>query len=137
MPDSPIENILSRATQDIRKQLEEAFEAGRATERDGMKREIVAFLSHKEPSPDIALAGSSAAISVGRASPGTVKPAIMALIKKAPKGIRTAEIIERTGFKENSVRGTLSTLRRKGFADQRGSLWFSVEGPPALASEPS
>jgi hypothetical protein len=37
---------------------------------------------------------------------------IKKLIENAVHGIRASEIIERTGFKENSVRGTLSALKK-------------------------
>jgi hypothetical protein len=142
MPDSPIENILSRATQDIHKLLEEAFEAGRM---DG-KREIAALLSNVLPSqgavsispPNLPLLHASIANNEGRAPSGTVKPAIKELIEKAPNGIRASDIIERTGFKDNSVRGTLAALRAEGFAERHGELWVlsKDKGPPALASRP-
>jgi hypothetical protein len=135
MPDNPIDDILSRATQDIRKLLEEAFEAG----RNDMRRELLAVLSHTGQPAHFELAGSDADLQVGRAPSGTVKPTIKAYIENAKDGILTSEIIEKTGFKVNSVRGTLSTLKAEGFADRRGELWFLSErkGSPALASEPS
>lgn len=141
MPDSSIDNIISRATQDIYKLLEEAFEAG----RNDMRRELLAVLSHPEPSSDIAPRGKLPDLDIAaqnvlaRAASGTVKPTIKALIENAKNGILTSEIIEKTGFKENSVRGTLSTLKADGFADRRGDLWFlsKRKGSPAEASEPS
>jgi hypothetical protein len=142
MPDSQIENFLSRATQDLRKLLEEAFEAGRV---DG-KREIAALLSNVLPPQQIVSAGpplpllqAAMANSEGRAPSGTVKPAIKELIEKAPNGIRASDIIERTGFKDNSVRGTLAALRAEGFAERHGELWVlsQKKGSPALTSEPS
>jgi hypothetical protein len=138
MPDSPIENILSRATQDIRKLLIEAYEAGRAREREDIKRELTTFLSRGDTAQITGTVGP-ASDTEGRAPIGTVKPGIKALIENASYGITASEIIEKTGFKENSVRGTLSALRADGIAERRGDLWFLSQrkGPPALASEPS
>jgi hypothetical protein len=45
MPDGPIEDLLSRATQILRALIDAAFEAGRAKEREDMKRELATFLS--------------------------------------------------------------------------------------------
>lgn len=146
MPNNPIDTILARATGDIRKLLEEAFEAGRVAARDEIQRGISAYLSlGTKPMPS--LLGSCAESptitateqTAERAPMGTVKPAIKELIENADRGITASEIIEKTGFKENSVRGTLSALKTDGFAERRGELWFlsKHEGPPALASEPS
>jgi len=141
MPDNPIEAVLSRATQDVRKLLEEAFEAGRA---EG-KREIAALLSNvlrpQEFVPigtPLPLLHAAIANSECRAPSGTVKPAIKELIEKAPNGIRASDIIERTGFKDNSVRGTLATLRSEGFAERHGELWVLSQRKGSLggASEP-
>jgi len=118
MPDSPIENFLSRATQGLHKLLEEVFEAGRSD----MKRELTTFLSGGDTAQMTGTV-SPATNSEGRAPSGTVKPAIKELIEKAPNGILASDIIEKTGFKENSVRGTLSALKAEGFAERHGELW--------------
>jgi hypothetical protein len=129
-----IENILSRATQDVRKLLEAAFEAGRMD----MKRELETFLSRSDTALFTGTVGPAPDIE-SRAPSGTVKPGIKALIENASNGITASEIVEKTGFKENSVRGTLSALKADGFAERRGELWFMSQekSPPALASEPS
>ena len=129
---TPIEYLLSRATQGVRKLLEEAYAAGRAKEREEMKRELTTFLSRgSEAQPTVARPEVD---SNGRAPSGTVKPAIKELIEKAPNGILAADIIEKTGFKENSVRGTLSALKAEGFAQRRGELWFLSQRNDPLAS---
>ena len=132
MPDSPIENIRSRATQDVLKLLEEAFEAGRAD----MKRELETFLSRGDTALFTGAVGPAADTEV-RAPSGTVKPAIKRLIEKAPNGIRASDIIERTGFKDNSVRGTLATLRAEGFAERHGELWVLSQRKGSLGGETS
>lgn len=45
-----------------------------------------------------------------RAAPGTVKPAILKIIREHPEGLTKKQIIEMTGIKPNSVRGTLWQL---------------------------
>jgi len=129
MPNIKIENIKSQVCELI----EEAFEAGRAD----MKRELTTFLSRGNES-QLTVTRGQAADTEGRAPSGTVKPGIKALIENASNGITAPEIIEKTGFKENSVRGTLSALKAEGFAERRGELWFlsKDKGPPALASGP-
>ena len=143
MPDSQIENILSRATQDVRKLIEEAYEAGRGSARDEIRAGLYAYLSSGgEPTflgsidtPVIAATEQT----TERAPSGTVKPGIKALIENARNGITASQIIEKTGFKENSVRGTLSALKAEGVAERRGELWFlsQEKDSPALASESS
>jgi hypothetical protein len=123
MPDGKIEDLISLATQDARKLMEAAYEAGRAD----MRRELFAILA--EPT-EITLTGSDAELHVGRAPSGTVKPTIKTLIENAQTGILTSEIIEKTGFKENSVRGTLSALKAENFAYRKGDLWFKAPPPP-------
>jgi len=132
MPDSRIELLVSQATQFICKLLEEAYEIGRFKERE----ELTIFLSRgNEAQPIIA---QSAVDRNGRAPSGTVKPAIKELIEKAPNGIRASDIIERTGFKDNSVRGTLSALRAEGFAERHGEVWvLKRKGSLGGTSEPS
>ena len=135
-----IENILSRATQDLHKLLDEAYEAGRAKEREEIRRQLATYLGPSEaPSGIIPRNVATAMVTaniLARAHPGTVKPVIESLIKNATNGITASEIIEKTGFKENSVRGTLSALKTDGFAERRGELWFlsHKESPLANAS---
>jgi hypothetical protein len=126
MSDITVEDILSRATENLRKLIEEAFEAGRAKERESTKRNVLSFFSHiAEPSEFTAAlihadrANTLAAATGSRAPSGTVKPAIKALIKNASDGIKA----KKTGIKENSVRGTLSALKAEGFVERHGDLW--------------
>jgi hypothetical protein len=129
MSPANIENILSRTAQELRKLIDEAYEAGRVD----MKRELAAFLADGN-TPLIKRTVSLAASSEVRAQAGTVKPAIKALIENANNGIPASDIIEKTGFKENSVRGTLSALKTEGFAERRGELWFPSRKKNPLAS---
>ena len=59
-----------------------------------------------------------------RATPGTVKPAILKAIQEAPDGMTTREIADKTGFKYNSVRGTVWTLQKeRAIVKADGSRW--------------
>lgn len=49
-----------------------------------------------------------------RVSPGTVKPAILKLVQETPGGLSQEMIESLTGFKHNSVRGTLWNLANEG-----------------------
>lgn len=135
-----IEDLLSRATDSLRELLREAYEAG----RESMKSELAAFLTsgsshHTTVRTAIPVQMAIPVSEEARATPGTVKPRIMALIEYAKDGITTSEIIEKTGFKENSVRGTLSALKAEGFAERHGEFWYLSQrkGSLTAASEPS
>jgi IclR helix-turn-helix domain len=134
MPDRQLEELISLAAQDARKLIEAAYEAGRAD----MRRELFVILSDNKQPPEIAVTDSDDEMRVVRAPSGTVKPQIKAMIANADNGIKVSEIIEKTGFKDSSVRGTLSALKAEGFAERRGELWVLSQrkGPLAEASEP-
>lgn len=63
-----------------------------------------------------------------RAAPGTVKPAILKLIKEHPDGLSKSQIVNLTGIKPNSVRGTLWSLNQEGVIGKGGrDLWIPIE----------
>lgn len=68
-----------------------------------------------------------------RAAPGTVKPVIVQMIVGSHDGYTMEELVDKTGFKPNSVRGTLSTLREEGKITKIGDKWHSAE---RLVTEP-
>jgi hypothetical protein len=70
------------------------------------------------------------AADAARVSPGTVKPGIMNILAAAGGGMTTDQIIAATGFKPNSVRGTLSTLKSERLIDRVGDAWIKVGGGP-------
>ncbi len=131
MSNDVIEKILELATQDLRMRLEEAFEAGGAK----MRRDLLTALKRDDVAFDVALRGLSDS-KVGqdkfsdRAPLGTVRPTIQRLIARYNHGISASEIIKHTGFKVNSVRSTLATLRREGLAERHGDLWVQPSGTP-------
>jgi len=131
-----LENLASRGKDDIARLLEQAYQLGRAD----MKRELMQLLSPSGGESNIALAGrlpdanGSTARTSAKAPPGTVKPAILRLVRGSP-GLSTEEIIAQTGFKENSVRGTLSSLMKQGLIERRDNHWVrkEIEAPAASA----
>ncbi len=138
MSNDVIEKILALATQDFRMRLEEAFEAGGAK----MRRDLLTALKRDDVAFDIALRGLTDAKVAqekfsDRAPLGTVRPTIQWLIARYNHGISASEIIKHTGFKVNSVRSALATLRREGLAERHGGdLWVQPNGAPdAMAPE--
>jgi hypothetical protein len=142
-PESPIpalQDLADRVSTDIVRALAEAYAIG----REDMKRELMAVLSPSSPDrarTSVGLGIKNPAIvphAVGKLPPGTVKPTILKLVMDAPGGISTEEIISKTGFKENSVRGTLSGLLKLGQVFRSGKNWVTnTEAPEAEAREAS
>jgi hypothetical protein len=59
-----------------------------------------------------------------------VKEAITAYLAGVPDaGARIDEIVNTHGFKENSVRGTLMTMKKSGLVRQDGKLWWLAAAP--------
>jgi hypothetical protein len=110
-----LDKLAVRATADIASLIREAYEIG----REDMRRELVALLSPSRAegveSTTITFYNADAAVarSPAKAPPGTVRPAIVKMIEGS-SGVSTEQILAATGFKENSVRGTLSTLHKEG-----------------------
>lgn len=128
--DEVIDRILASATQDLRRRIKEAFEAG----AEKVRRDLLTAMRQDDVTLDIALRGKSPAdhgrMFGPRAHLGTVRPTIMRLIGKSKGGISPPEIITRTGFKVNSVRATLATLRKEGLIERSGELRVKRESPP-------
>lgn len=142
-----IHELLSSATASVRAAIEAAyakgFDAGKKQgERDasaGLKAKLASILGADEITEapqgpacteiNVPLSLSSESPQgdeTERAAPGTVKPVILSTIANS-RGMTTKEIVETTGFKHNSVRGTLWTLQRDGAIqkDDRGR-WVAV-----------
>ena len=105
-----------------------------------MKRDLRAVLSLDESESSAQVVTKSnerPSETDDRAAPGTVKPTIIRILESHPNGISAAEILKNTGFKENSIRGTLAALKADGFAERRGELWMKrSRAPNAYAREP-
>jgi len=127
-------------TQDM---LDRAFEAGRTAERVMAEIRRGASPAIENPSwntSQIVRAAAAKAVDTPKApkapvvargvkaAPKTrtkgVKSAIAGLITAGP--ITVDGIIERTGFKKNSVISTLMDLKKKGVAMQDGKAWISM-----------
>jgi len=117
--------------------LQEAFELGRAEGRTEAAADLRARLAgvlesdltardetrlSKSERPDRSIIIEPPAHE--RATPGTVKPAIEALLRSAADGLSAQQIADRAMIKYNSVRGTLYILKNEGKAERRGDRWF-------------
>ena len=139
---SAIDEIIELATQDFRKRLQDVVESIRAKDRSEMERRLMAAFSAEPQRSDTPHHGHPHERGIvqttrgDRVAPGTVKPTIMRLIEESSGlGISTNEIINKTGFKENSVRATLTTLGNDGFAERRGDRWIKRDEAPSNKSE--
>jgi hypothetical protein len=136
-PNPSIERLASRASADIARLLEEAYNIG----REDMRLELVTLLSPSRGNDNAnigeasVIGGTPSLRTAEKAPPGTVKPRILKIIEDAPSGLRTEQILSVTGFKENSVRGTLSNLSKEGKIERRGEYWIKKTEAPA--SEPA
>lgn len=65
-----------------------------------------------------------------RAVPGSVKPRILSFLAKKETGAPTSEIVTATGIKENTVRGTLRTLKLDKQVHKIGGTWMKVSDGP-------
>jgi predicted HTH transcriptional regulator len=110
---SELDKLASQATDYTARLIREAYEIG----RQDMRRELMELLSPNDGAPTRlhydSDASDAAAPKKTKAPPGTVRPAIVKMIEES-SGVSTDEILTATGFKENSVRGTLSTLKKEG-----------------------
>lgn len=126
----------------LRARLTEAFEAGRAQGKreasNEVRTKLVGFFDNMEAPDSVSVmtqvegethplpAQSQLHTTNGaRATPGTVKPTIARIISAAPDGLTTEDIVKQTGFKENSVRGTLHNLRTEKTIKKRENRWFA------------
>jgi hypothetical protein len=133
-----LETIIQSAEASIRRLLIAAFEAGEKTGRETAAKELASemagFVANISKSlgraPDAALASdgdrsrrqtSHPPVMADRAAPGSVKPVILKIIKHSEGTGKTLREIEReTGFKYNSVRGTLWQLQQNGEIEKVG-----------------
>jgi hypothetical protein len=148
----PIDLLLEDARSRLEPLLQEAFEAGRAfghqeasVEFQSKIAAVFGLASSGEPprTNQLAVVGVQPVPSPaapppeeGRAAPGSVKPVILNLLAtKSAFGITMDEIVQATGIKYNSVRGTLYTLKQNGEAHRIGLKWFRGPHPDGEVSE--
>jgi hypothetical protein len=75
-----------------------------------------------------------------RAPQGTIKPALLKALTDYQAGLSSSDLVALTGFKENTVRGTLRQLLIEGAVEKRGQFWavaIKNEGPAIQSAEPS
>ena len=131
-----LENIISDSMSAHRHLLQEAFDAGRNIGREEaaayLRAQIDGVLSSNHGALEDATKSVTkptvAADPDKRAVAGSVRPTILRMIiSSANTGLTQDEIAKETGFKFNSVRGTLWALGRDGVAVKRDNRWFPVE----------
>lgn len=125
-----ISKIIEEGGSALERLLREAFESGVAHGREEVRRQLEGFLGAPAPLParkEIVTAANDVH-SPPRATPGTVKPSILQLVQDNDGcgGITTEAVIDKTGFKPNSVRGTLSTLALEKTIIKIGDKWRLV-----------
>ena len=115
-----LEEITTDGSQTLATMLKAAYDVGYAKGRDDVRKELDAFLVKpavtfqtaikRENGPTVATTAIDTA-SDERATPGTVKPGVLRVIRNAESGLTTEQIVSLTKFKHNSVRGTVWTLQ--------------------------
>ena len=106
--------------------------------RADMRRELMAILSppsHEDAGVSVSWRVQNLPQAEGKLPPGTVKPTILKLVMDTPGGLPTEEIIAKTGFKENSVRGTLSGLLKLGQVFRSGKNWVANAEASSVEAE--
>lgn len=134
-----LNDIISESAEVLRPLLQEAFEAGKTVGRHeaaiDLRTKIDGVLSADAAgklvhvSPKIPANG----VNPKRAVSGSVKPVIANLIKGAASGLTIDDIAKATGFKVNSIRGTLWTLGKERAAVKRKGRWFPLGSPKGEA----
>ena len=124
-------DIISASIEAIRPLLREAYESGRAVgqaEASGALREKINNLLLSDiGKPDDPPEPSRLAPHYGkRAAQGSVKPRIVRILEDSSVGLEMGHICQLTGFKPNSVKGTLWSLSKEGVAVKRNGRWFHV-----------
>lgn len=147
-----ISEIIKDGGAALERLLREAFDAGVEHGREGLRAQLARLLNTTPPQPSFLGSATNeydreppgnpinvtpetvaraAQHVMKRALPGTVKPTILKMIDDDHLfGISTEQLIERTGFKPNSVRGTVSTLQAEGLIEKFGTQWHSVKKAP-------
>jgi hypothetical protein len=116
-----LDKIISASSETLRPLIEKAFELGYDAAVAEMKTKL-ADLTPLNPNEE----------SSGRAKSGSVKPAIRQMIVETNVGLTLDEIVKATGFKPNSVRGTLWTLSREGLAVKHKNRWSCPKRPQEI-----
>jgi len=151
MSDAELDHLLENAMAEVAKAMHAAFNAGKESGLQEARTELAEKLSsmigsiasHKPERSLISSAGERPPTdrpSQKRAPQGSIKPALLRALEPYPLGLPASDIVASTGFKENTVRGTLRQLLAEGKVLKRNNFWLIAkkdEGSPAFAGEPS
>lgn len=131
--DTDLDALLKTAIQAVETVAYKAFEAGVKRGREDAAREFQAAFNRIVSAPasfeeqEISCASSHDSTTDRRAAPGTVRPAIIAALAQVMSGLRPADIAAKTKLSENTIRGTLRSMRIDGITEKRGELWFLTQ----------
>lgn len=126
---SNVDEIINDIISAMRPFITKAFNAGYESGRSDANRAIAEFVCSPDanlqnriapagPLPDLHIAVARAESQRARAAPGSVKPAILSIVKAEP-GISVSGIERISGIKRNSVRATLWALAKEGKIERR------------------
>ncbi|WP_099554893.1 hypothetical protein [Hartmannibacter diazotrophicus] len=130
------ESFIEVAAAEMRLAVERAYKAGYEQGRADAVQSLLSSVASALNMPDRNFMPSSVSSTMSlwstaeksdddRATPGTVKPAIISVLKKSRDGLTVSEITEQTGAKYNSVRGTLWALHTKDhLISKKGDRWI-------------
>lgn len=122
-----LEAALVHVKEDAKREAAAEFKSKLAAMLDDTPQAVIAQKSGVAPKDDrVVYSPPHRKTRKGRASPGTVKPQILSVIRNSPDGVGTKEIAEKTGFKYNSVRGTLWLLKKELAIENRDERWFAT-----------
>ncbi|CAO4139439.1 hypothetical protein [Methylorubrum aminovorans] len=138
--DPKFSSLIDQLAHQHRVDLDAAFERGREV---GRQEAVTAFKARLASLTDMSDLTAGAAIdaradvskagedtggadtgSADRAPPNSIKPALARLIREQP-GLTTMDIRRITGFKPNTIRGTLYALGKEGEIKHSEGRWYS------------
>jgi hypothetical protein len=120
-----LENIIAASAEAVREAFELGRNVGRTEASADLRAKIDDLLSAGQNAPAAPSSDRSAVSSDGRATQGSVKPTIARMIAESgTDGLTAGKIIDITGFKPNSVRGTLWGLGHDGSIVKRAGRWY-------------
>lgn len=148
-----LETLIRSAETSLRPLLTAAYTAGMKAGREEAAQQLAAEIAQlvehisrgfDKPTDSLTITDADKAqaqnfargASTDRAAPGSVKPAILKLIQGS-NGMTLREIEQETGFKYNSVRGTLWQLQQEGEIEKVGDEFRAVPQKDEPAGTPS
>jgi hypothetical protein len=125
----------------ISRMIEEAYQQGYsqgfAAGKQEAGQELLQFVASMNTANipvlyDVTMEGTAALSNESdKQPPGTVKPAVLKAIQDSSTGLSIRQIEQKTGFKYNSIRGTVWLLQKEGLVVKgEGNLWVAALDQP-------